>query len=139
MKNPTNLPLAGLLLTNTAAQKTTCGGIGTVDEAVIELKQARAVHFARRLGLVLDAVYHAGEVRVYGFELTTGFEFIDLPNMSAAGYWSSWDAALQGLQQYLDEALAATSPLAMPVTERYCATVYHFPDNPARPSPPVAG
>lgn len=139
MKNTTILPLSGPLLINSAARTTTYSGIGAVNEVVIEMKQARAVHLARRLGLVLDVIYQADEVRVYGCELASGFEFTDLPNMSTAGYWPSWDAALQGLRQYLDEALAATSPMATAVTQQYCATVYSFPKNAARPSQPVAG
>lgn len=74
---------------------------------VTDFLEQRAIRFAKRVGVELEPISNSSGTGIYAFELTTGLELIDLPGMTAAGYWPSWRDSLCGLQKYLQEALGS--------------------------------
>ncbi len=88
--------LAGILLTMLVLtslcifQQTNHWGLANMP--LIKLKQ-----FGRTLGLDLMQVSVAGNILIGAFEVQTGIQLDDLPEM-ASGYWSSWERCDLGLR-----------------------------------------
>ena len=82
--------------------------------------EQRAVRFARQIGVELELLSSSSGHGIHAFEQMTGIELTDLPGMEADGFWLSWRASFDGLQQFVDETLRAYS---MPGGSRGAATV----------------